>query len=109
MLNVSAKAFLDEDAAEDTDGRSFDLDLLGVSEPLGEVRVSVPDMKGPAVEAFVGNDQLPGATGRAGGFELSDVHRGISDLDVAPGFRGILPYAFDRCHGISLIRHSQAI
>jgi len=77
-------------------GWSFDLDLLGMSQALREVWM--PDVKGAAVEAFVGNDQVPGATGGARGFGLGDVHGGISGLDVAPRFGGILPYAIDRCH-----------
>ena len=50
MLNESSESFLDEDAAEDTDGWRLDLDLLRVSEPLRQV--GVPDVKGPTVEAW---------------------------------------------------------
>ena len=74
--------------------------LPGVSEPLGQV--GVPDVKGAAVEAFVSNDQVPGAPGSARGFSLSDGHGWISDLDVASGLSGILPDAIDWWHGCPL-------
>jgi len=65
-----------------------------MSEALRQVGMS--DMKARAVEAFVGNDQMPGATGGARGFSLGDVHGGISGLDVASRFGRILPDASDR-------------
>ena len=94
MLNESSDAFLDKDAAKDADGWRLDLGLLRVSKLLGQVGVA--DMKSTAVEAFVGNDQVPGASGRARGFSLGDGHGGISGFDVAPGFGGILPDSLDR-------------
>ena len=82
MLDESSEAFLDKHAAEDADRWRFDLDLPGVSEPLGQVGVA--DMKGSAVEAFVGDDQVASAPCRVAGFHLGDGHRGISDFDATP-------------------------
>ncbi len=64
MFDESSQVFLYEDAAEHTDGWCLDLDLPGVSERLGQVGVA--DVKGPAVEALVCNDQMPGASGSLG-------------------------------------------
>jgi len=94
MLDVSSDSFLYGNAAKDTDGWRLDLDPLGVSEALGEVWV--PDVKGAAIEAFVGNDQVAGAPARARGFSLGHGHGGIGALDAASGLGGILPDAFNR-------------
>src|SRR5450631_3061212 len=86
VLDESSEMFLYMDTAKHADGWHLHLDLLGVSERLRQV--GMPDMKSAAVKAFVGNDQMSGASVRAGGFSLSDGHRGISAFDAHRDFVG---------------------